>query len=196
LLEEGATVRNWQSILSIFDDHTGILVSTSVPGKVIERVNPGLPARVTLDEFPDVILPGVVFEVMPLPNPGVGMVPGVRYTTRVKIEEGFPGIRPEMRARVEILLDGLDDVLGVPVQAVLHSDGQDWVALKNADGVFAWREVTVGVPSEAFVEVVDGLQGGDLVALDPTALANRERPGRIRNEARVNPQKRPSRKVL
>ncbi len=194
--EEGATIRHRQRIFSIFDVNAGILVSTKVPEKFIEWVSPGLPARVTLGEFSDITLPGVVLEIMPLPDPSVAGVLRAVYTTRLKIEKGFPGIRPGMEAKVEILLEGLDDVLGVPVQAVMHSDDQDWVALRNADGGFAWREVTVGVPSEAFVEVVHGLQGGDLVALDPIALANGERPSRIRNTVRANPQKRAIPRVL
>ncbi len=195
-LKEGATVRARQEILSVTDVNGAIRVSTKVPEKMIGRVNKGLLARVTFDESPELTLSGVVAEVAPLPDPSVAGVLIAQYTVRVQIEKGFPGIRPSMVAKVEILLEGLDDVLSVPAQAVLHSDGQDWVAVKNADDSFAWREVTVGVPSEAFVEVIHGLENGDLVALDPIALADGERPSRIRNSARTNPQKRPSRKVL
>jgi hypothetical protein len=168
-----------------------IRVSVGVLEEWIDRVHPGLPALITVDGFPEKTLSGVVADIAPLPDP-------IRwrnqYSVGVKIDKGFPGLRPDMRATVKLVLDGLDEVLAVPVQALAHSDGRDRVAYREADGEFTWCKVTTGVPADGFVEIVEGLQdlhGRKLVALDPQALireqARRESPGTPDNPAQTIP---------
>jgi multidrug efflux pump subunit AcrA (membrane-fusion protein) len=79
-----------------------------------------------------------------------------------------------MMAEVKIFLDQVDDVLSVPVQAVVHSDGGDQVAFQGPDGQFTRRNVDLGAPIDGFVEVVQGFEGGELVALRPQALIGEE----------------------
>ena len=55
------------------------------------------------------------------------------YTTHVTIDKGLPGLRPGMSAQVEILVTELDNVLSVPVQAIIEFKGKDHVAVKTAD---------------------------------------------------------------
>jgi hypothetical protein len=44
----------------------------------------------------------------------------------------------------------------VPLQAVVHEKNKNRVAVKKPDGAFEWREVTLGVFSDKFIEVVQG----------------------------------------
>jgi hypothetical protein len=53
---------------------------------------------------------------------------------------------------------------------VLRFDGEDHVAVKKPGGGFEWRTVTAGETDGASVEIKRGLQGGESVILDPTAL--------------------------
>ena len=52
-----------------------------------------------------------------------------------------------MNATAEILIAERDNVLTVPIKAVLSYDGKDHVAVKKPDGGFEWRDVTVGGPT-------------------------------------------------
>jgi HlyD family secretion protein len=169
LLEVGAEVSEWQRILNIFDVNREIRVLTKVPRLMIEsvRVKPGLTARVTFDGFPERPLSGIVEEVAPLPDPGFR---DIRYSTYIKIEKGFSGLRPRMMAKVEIDLGEIDNALTVPVEAVVHERGNDLVAVRNANGGFDRHEATLGATTGKLVEVVRGIQTGDLVALEPTDL--------------------------
>ena len=164
--------------ISIIDEAGAIRVRTNVSPKIIDRVRIGLTAEVVFDEFPDKALSGVVDEVSPVPGPSMpGNLGGV-YTVQVKLDSDLPGLRPEMAGKVKLTLEGLDDRPGVPIQAVVHSRGFDSVAFRRGDGGFTWRHVTLGVPTDGFVEIVEGLEGGELVALDPQALIREEaRPG-------------------
>ena len=79
-----------------------------------------------------------------------------------------------MTAQVEILVDRkLDNVLTVPVQAVLQFNGKDHVT-KKVDDRFVQTEVELGVSNEKFVEVTKGSTEGDVVAMNPISLMTEE----------------------
>lgn len=172
-IEEGATVRERQKIFSL-PDITRMQVNTKVHESMIDRITPGLRARIKVDAFPDTTLIGVVEDIAPLPDPSSFFSSDVKvYTTHVAIEKGLAGLRPGMTAQVEILVTQLDDVLSVPVTAVLQFKNKDHLAVKSATG-FDWRDVTLGISNDRLVEVKSGLKSGDLVALNAIALMTEE----------------------
>ncbi len=122
-----------------------------------------------------------MIEVAPLPDPTNFRSSGIKvYTTKVKIDQPLPGLRPGMTAQVEILVSELDNVLSVPVEAVVHYDDKDHVAVKKPGGGFEWREVTLGLSNEQSVEVKQGIQSGELVVTQPLALMSDEQKRTIR----------------
>jgi RND family efflux transporter MFP subunit len=170
-IEEGATVRQRQKILSIVDLGGPMQVNTKVHESIVDRINRGLKAVVKVDALPSTPLPGLVVRVAPLPDPGAMATwdPKV-YTTIVRLTDNPPGLRPGMTSRVEILINDLDNVLTVPLQAVLHLDGRDQVSVKKPDGTYERREVMTGEMNDRFIEIKKGLASGDVVALNPFAL--------------------------
>ena len=175
-IEEGASVRERQKILSI-PDLARLQVNAKVDESQIHKVMQNQKAKIRVHAFADQVLNGRVLDVAPLPDPNnwFSSVQKV-YTTRVAIANRLPGLglRPGMTADVEILIDQREDVLSVPVGAVLLYDGKDHVAVKKPGGGFDWREVTLGVSNEKSVEVKDGLRSGERVALNPIALMSEE----------------------
>lgn len=172
-IEEGATVRERQKIFSL-PDISKMRVNTKVHESMIEKLRLGLRARVRVDSFADQVLPGEVAEVATLPDPTSFFNSDVKvYTTHIKLEKSISGIRPGMSAQVEILVDEKADVLTVPVQAILQFKGANHVAVRNRDS-YAFREVTIGLNNDKHVEVVKGLQAGDVVALNPVALMSED----------------------
>jgi HlyD family secretion protein len=170
-IEEGATVRPRQKILSIVDLSGPMQVNTKVHESIVDRINRGLKALVKVDALPATPLPGLVVRVAPLPDPGAMATwdPKV-YTTIVRRMDNQQGLRPGLTAKVEILINDLDNVLTVPIQAVLHLDGNDVVLIKKPEGPFERREVILGERSDKLIEVKNGLASGDLVTLNPFAL--------------------------
>ncbi len=108
---------------------------------------PNMKARIRVNAFPDELLNGRVLSVAPLPDSMNTFAEDQKvYTTKVGIANHLPGLRPGMLAQVEIRVNELDNVLGVPISAVLQQDGNySWtVAVKKPDGGFEWRDVTLG----------------------------------------------------
>ncbi|AGA28963.1 hypothetical protein Sinac_4800 [Singulisphaera acidiphila DSM 18658] len=173
-IEEGAVVRERQKIFSLPD--TGHMrVNTKVHESMIDRLTPGLRARIRVDAFADQTLAGSVLDIAPLPDPNSMFSSDVKvYTTHVAIDKGLPGLRPGMTAQVDILVAQIENVLSVPVVAILEYQGKDHLAVKRADGTYDWRTVTVGTSNDKLVEIREGLKSGDRVALSPLLLMSEE----------------------
>ncbi len=100
-------------------------VNTKVHESMVDRVTPGLKARIRVDAFASRELIGTVQLVNPLPDPSSFLSSDIKvYTTMISIDNGFSELRPGMTAQVEILVTQLDNVLSVPVQAILRVQGQ------------------------------------------------------------------------
>jgi hypothetical protein len=53
------------------------------------------------------------------------------------------------------------------------------VAVKNPDGGFTWREVTLGLSNDKVIEVKKGIESGEVVFRDPLPLLTAEERARI-----------------
>jgi HlyD family secretion protein len=146
-------------------------VDTKVPEAMVDRLKPGQQARIDVHAFPGETFTGVVTDVAPLPDPTNFAQQSIKvYTTKIKIEANSSSLRPGMSATVEIPIDERDNVLTVPIKAVLRRDGKDQVAVRKPDGGFEWRDVTLGDGSETLLEIKQGLKPGEQVAIDARAL--------------------------
>src|SRR5262249_34974553 len=119
-IQEGASVRERQKILSIAD-LSRLQVNAKVDESQIDKVMQNQKARIRVHAFADQVLNGRVLDVAPLPDPSNFFSSDRKvYTTRVAIANRLPGLRPGMTAQVEILADQKDNVLSVPVEAVVR----------------------------------------------------------------------------
>ncbi|MFI5457215.1 MAG: sigma-70 family RNA polymerase sigma factor [Isosphaerales bacterium] len=169
-IEEGATVRERQKIFSL-PDLSQMQVHAMVPESMVDQLKLGMRTRIEVDAFPGEMLDGLVSSVAPRPDASIFFARDQKlYTTKVKLARGPANLRPGMNAHVEILIAELDNVLTVPVQALLHYDGKYQVAVKKTDGGFVWREVTLGLANDKLVEIKKGIERGEPVSLDPRSL--------------------------
>jgi len=164
-IEEGATVYMGQTML-LMPDMTKMQVKISIHESFIDRMKPGLDARVAL---PDRTLAGEVSSVASVAEPAGewnGYV--VKYDTLIKLPS-VPGLRPGMSAEVEVILDRHTDVLTIPVAALVET----------AQGAFCWvrtaagaerRSLQLGDTNDVFTVVKTGLKEGDEVVLHPFAF--------------------------
>jgi RND family efflux transporter MFP subunit len=169
LIEEGATVRERQKIFSL-PDITKMQVNTKVHESMVNMVVPGLRARIRVESNPEV-LTGTVKSIAPLPDPSNFFASDVKvYTTIVTIDtQGLTSLRPGMTAEVEILIQELEDVLAIPLQAVLQFKGKEHVFVLTPEGP-KLRSVKVGVTNDKLIEIKEGLKSGEQVAMNPSDL--------------------------
>jgi HlyD family secretion protein len=166
-IREGATVRERQAIITI-PDMTRMSVKVKIHETYIKKIKKGEKVRITVDAFPDTILDGEVTKVGVLPDSqNRWMNPDLKvYVTTITINGTYDWIKPGMSAKVEILVDHLNDVVHVPIQAVAPSEGKQVCYVVN--GLKSdKREVEIGQFNDEFIEIRKGLKEGERVLLRP-----------------------------
>ena len=163
-IEEGAEVHKNQ-VLLLMPDLSKMQVKVGIHEAVIERVKPGMIARV---QVPSGEILATVKSVAAITRPAgwwTGNV--VKYDTIVELPFR-EGLKPGMSAEVDVVLAEHVDVLQVPVAAVVDAE----------EGIFCWvdddgqalrRKVDLGDSNDRFVIIESGLKEGDRVILNPMA---------------------------
>lgn len=166
-IAEGVPVRPRQHILSI-PNLKKMQVETAVHESVLDRIQPGLKVDIKVDAFPDRRYEGTVKSVAVLPETSY-YSDSKTYKTVITIDEEVYQLKPGMTAVCEIKVDYIPDVLTVPIQAVVQRGGVNSLFVRNGNSVHR-REVTLGASNDQHVIVTAGIEEGDLVVLNPSAL--------------------------
>ena len=176
-IEDGAAVRERQKIFSL-PDINKMRVNTKVHETMQALVKPGLRSLVRVEAAAGQEIRGTVTSVAPMADSGSFFSSDIKvYTTYIAIDGDTSklNLRPGMNAQVEILVTELDNVLSVPVPAILPYKGKDYVYVKDGDG-FRRQEVTLGISNDSHIEIKQGLKDNDQVAMTPiTLLTENER---------------------
>ena len=190
-IQEGGKVYQRQTIISL-PNTSEIIVEIRVHETSVDKVRPGQHATITVDAFPDKTFQGEVLKVAPLPDSQQGFLnPDVKvYTTKVSMEGSQDFVRPGMSAKVEILVDQLDDVLIVPIQAVVIREGKKLCYVMASDTPQP-RAVSTGAFNDIFVEIISGLEEGDQVLLNPPLLIEPSAVARSTEERKIPPGREP-----
>jgi multidrug resistance efflux pump len=176
-IQEGATVRERQSILTI-PDMREMAVKVNIHESAVQRVAVGQPVKVSVDAFPDEQLTGVVIKVAVVADSANSfMNPDLKvYPTTIKIDGTHDWLRPGMSAEIDILVQSLEDVVYVPIQAVTYFDDERVVYVSNR-GRTERREIEVGTFSDSYIEIRSGLEAGEEVLLLPPQQSLRDASG-------------------
>src|SRR5438094_10263441 len=191
-IREGATVRERQAIITI-PDMTRMAVNVKIHESYIKTVKKGQKARITVDAFPDTVLTGEVTKVGVLPDSGNRwMNPDMKvYLTAITIDGNYDWVKPGMSAKVEILVNKLDDCVYVPVQAVAPDNGKQVCYVSNGLRQER-REVQIGQFNDAFIEVKSGLKEGERVLLRSPAAPESAEPTQTKPDKQPSDDKKPS----
>lgn len=169
-IEEGAEAREQQELIKI-PNAASMVVTARIHESVITRVHEGLPATVTIEAIPEHSFDARVSKVAILPeaqsrwlNPNLKV-----YRTEVTLESDHPALKPGMSAQVRIIVNRLEDVLYVPLQAVQTRGDQRFCYVMTAVGPQK-RVVEIGDYNDRFIEIRQGLDEGDQVVLNTAGL--------------------------
>ena len=176
-IQEGATVRERQSILTI-PDMREMAVKVNIHESAVQRVAVGQLVKVSVDAFPDEQLTGVVIKVAVVADSANSfMNPDLKvYPTTIKIDGTHDWLRPGMSAEIDILVRSLEDVVYVPIQAVTYFDDERVVYVSER-GRTERREIEVGTFSDSYIEILSGLEAGEEVLLLPPQQSLRDASG-------------------
>lgn len=149
-------------------DLTQVWVTADIYESELPLIQPGQSARVTLSYQPGQVFRGRVDYIYPY-------LAGETRTAKVRIELPNPdaAFKPDMYANVEIDARR-GTALTVPEDAVIDSGARQVVLLALEEGHFLPREVQVGARLGDRLEILSGLEEGDVVVSGAAFLIDSE----------------------
>lgn len=165
LIEEGATVRERQELITI-PQAGGMVAEASLHESVIKKVDAGMPVEIRVDALPGDIFHGKVNFVAVVPDSGsYWSNPNARlFRTEIGIDDANAEMRPAMSCSVEILVEEIEDTLYVPLQSVFRRGSQTLCFVNGEE-----RPVEAGSSNQEWVQILSGLEEGEVVAMSPPA---------------------------
>jgi HlyD family secretion protein len=145
-------------------------------------VDSGQSVLVSLDAFPDKTYNGTVTKKGTLAR---RKEPGSKinvFDVDVDIHDKDDRLKPGMSASGKIIIERVDNVISVPLEAVFEKEGKPVVYLENKHPI----EVQVGRRNDISVEITSGLELGERVCLVDPTLEEKILPGEKATEPELN----------
>jgi HlyD family secretion protein len=140
-------------------------VEVDVNEAYINRVLAGQKVECVLDAYPDWKIPGHVISIVPTADRQKATV-----RVRIGLDELDPRILPDMGIKVSFLEDATGaqqaSMPEIPANAVVSDDGATFVWMVR-DGKAEKQAVKVAAARSGAVPVIDGLEGGEVIVVDP-----------------------------
>jgi multidrug resistance efflux pump len=158
----GDRVTQTQGLLTI-PELDGLLVETSVRELDVHRVRAGQPATIRVDAYPGRQFTGRVVSVGALARSSAERAfEDRRFDLKIEMDGSSRDLRPDMTARVEILVAERTSTLLLPLRSVRAGRaGADVQVLRGRR--VETRSVQTGLTSEFDVEILSGLAEGEQV---------------------------------
>ncbi|HEY8530784.1 MAG TPA: efflux RND transporter periplasmic adaptor subunit, partial [Limnochorda sp.] len=134
----------------------------------VPSIRIGQAVRVQADAVRGETFEGTVIAVAPQGNRDQNVA---TFDVTISLANPDQRLRPGMTATAEILLDRLEDVVQVPLEAIVRDGDQDVVVVLDADGTARVVPVTLGIRNDQAAEVKDGLAGGETLVVLPAGLS-------------------------
>ena len=141
-------------------DASCLYISAPIDEVDAPRMSEGLPARISLDAFPNRVFPGHVRRVAPY------VLDQEKQARTVEIEAVFDdpekaGLLAGYSADVEVVLDERADTLRLPTSVILPD--KTVYVLDGATNRISARGVETGIANWEFTEILGGVAAGDRV---------------------------------
>jgi multidrug efflux pump subunit AcrA (membrane-fusion protein) len=152
-----------------------MIVEIKIHEMWVDKVKAGKSAKITIDALQNKSFAGVVKSVAPLPDPQqFWLNPDLKvYSAEVEFEETTETLKPGMSAKVQIMIDTLENVVYVPIQSVVSKRGKNVVyVVKNENSPSKVQEVKTGEFNDSYVEICKGLKAGEKIQLNPPRVTD------------------------
>lgn len=155
-IKEGSQISSWNPVVATLPDLSSMQSVTYVNEVDIRKVRAGQVVELGLDAFPEKKYTGEVIKVANVgqqrPNSDAKV-----FEVIVKVHESDPSMRPSMTTSNSIVIDKLENVIYVPLEAInVQSDSINYVYVANRKK----QEVKLGLANANDVVIEIGLEEG------------------------------------
>lgn len=141
-------------------DLSELFVCVRIPSDHFAKTRRGARADVWIESARNAVFEGSIARLSPQADPGSGDIEAF-----VSIKNIDDTLRPGLAGRVRIWLPELADALVIPVAAVADRDGTPVVTVLMENRAYE-LPVQLGVIADDQVQVIDGLDDGDVIATE------------------------------
>lgn len=166
---QGAQVTG-TSVLVRVADFSELIVTAQIREFDSPHVYVGQSAVMTTDALPGSVYTGTVIFVSPTATTRQATVgQEIVVPIRIRVDNPDEQLRPGYSVDLELVLEESEAALMVSLMSVIQNPetGQDFVFVVEGDSI-RQRYITRGLTTALEVEVVDGLEEGDVIILTPT----------------------------
>jgi len=153
---EGDSVSSSTPIISLIN-RDKMYVDVDVDEVDIRKVAPGQEALVKFDAYPGLTLPAEVSKISPTAK-SQGAVTVVKVTLELK--EFDERIKPGFSTEAEIMVGKAENVLIIPIEAVVERQNRSFVTVITEDKPQV-RPIMTGISNGEYVQVLSGLKEGE-----------------------------------
>jgi len=167
-VRDGMYIKPALRIMSLAD-----LSSVWLLAEVFERqadwVEVGQPAEVSLAFLPGRTWEGKVEYIYPSLDPKTRTL-----KARLRFSNPDEALKPNMYANVKIYGGPRDDVIVIPIEALIRTGREEHVIIARGEGRFESRPVRAGIESGDWVEIIDGVEPGENLVVSGQFLIDSE----------------------
>ncbi|WP_414527481.1 efflux RND transporter periplasmic adaptor subunit [Nodularia chucula] len=149
----------------------GLEILAQVPEVDIGRIQQGQQVEIVADAYPDQVFKGNVRLIAPEAVVEQGVT---SFQVRVALDTGIEELRSGLNVDLTFLGDRLSDALVLPTVAIVTEQGQTGVLVVDGQNQPQFREVTIGAQIADKTQILQGLQQGDRVFVNPPPDYNKE----------------------
>lgn len=150
-------------------DTSSVWVQADVFEQDIAAVGVGQKAKIRINAYPGEVFEGRIAYVYPTLKAETRTVP-----VRIELANPKGKLKPAMFAKVDIPVAGATQVITVPNSAVIDSGSKQIVIVQLGEGRFEPRVVRLGQRGGEFVQILDGVQKGEMVVTAANFLIDAE----------------------
>jgi len=155
----GETVEPSKVIFKILDPSV-VFVEGDAFEESLRELKVGQSVRIRLASYPDEVFAGKISRLSPTIDPQ-------KHTLRLWVEVVNPSrkLKPNLFSEMNIVLGGQGEVLAIPQEALISTEGESFVFVEEKDS-YRRADVVLGARDDRFVEVKKGILPGDKVVTD------------------------------
>ncbi|MDB9304908.1 MULTISPECIES: efflux RND transporter periplasmic adaptor subunit [Cyanophyceae] len=153
----------------------GLEVLAQVPEVDIGRIQQGQQVEIVADAYPDQVFKGNVRLIAPEAVVEQGVT---SFQVRVALDTGTEQLRSGLNVDLTFLGDRLSDALVLPTVAIVTEQGKTGVLVTDEKNQPLFREVTIGAQIADQTQILQGVEQGDRVFINPPPDYKKEQRNR------------------
>lgn len=168
----GQAVSSQDAIAQVVDT-SEIYFDTDIDETDIGKIKIGLPAKITLDAYPDTIYKGSIAQILPQTKTTASGATVIMV--RIKLDTAPANFINGLSGEALVIIKSVKSAIIIPLEA-LRDDSTVFVQTENG---LRPVKVTIGISSDTDVEIIKGLKEKEQVLLNPPAIGIQFNPNRF-----------------